>query len=38
MCMQAFRIILYWTLNYYLVASFDNALENHGHFLNSVRI
>ena len=38
MCMHAFRIILYWTLNYYPFASFDHALENHGHFLNLVRI
>ena len=29
MCMQAFRIILNWTLNYYPFASFDHALENH---------
>ena len=38
MCMQAVRIVLYWTLNYYPFASFDHALEKHGHFLNSVRI
>ena len=34
MCMQAFRIILYWTLNYYQFASFDHALENHGHLFD----
>ena len=32
MCMQTFRIILYWTLNYYPFASFDHALENQHHF------
>ena len=32
------RIILYWTFNYYPFASFDHALENHGHFLISVMI
>ena len=35
MCMQAFRIILYWILNYYPFASFDYALENHLLIINS---
>ena len=29
MCMQAVRIILYWTLNYYPFASFDHALVDY---------
>ena len=33
MCMQAFRIILYWTLNYYPFASLDHAtLYSHNEF------
>ena len=34
-CLQAFRIILYWTLNYYPFASFDSALEN---IINSMKL
>ena len=41
MCMQAVRIILYWTLNYCPFASFDHALETQGllySIINSMKL